>query len=178
MDHAAITAALERSLMTDEEMVVYTKIFNGARPPWIARRRLEEAEGRLRRCLSIEAARHGPEHPRTVSTRYKLGSVLQDKGELGKAEEIFCAVLPIFEKVHGTKHPDTVELLNKLALVLRDRGKLDEAEAMFYRVLAIEDNAADVGGGGGGPQGGATQAGRVREFFHPSSPSHMLVPEL
>ena len=34
MDHAAITAALERCVMTDEEMAAYSEIFRDALPPW------------------------------------------------------------------------------------------------------------------------------------------------
>jgi hypothetical protein len=46
MDRAAMAAALERCVMTDEEMAVYTKVFREASPPWLVQGRLDEAEAR------------------------------------------------------------------------------------------------------------------------------------
>ena len=163
--------------MTEEEMIGYSKVFTGATPPWLVQQRLDEAEGRLRHNLAIERARHGPDHPRTAGTRYELGSVLHDKGQLSAAEEIFCHLLPIVEKVHGLEHQTTVKLLIKFAEVLRDNGKMDEAEAMFYRALAAEQKSTDDVGGA--PRKGAAQAAwgkRVQEFFHPLSQPQL--PEL
>ena len=103
--------------------------------------------------------------------------MLHGKRQLSEAEEIFCHLLPIFEKVHGLEHPTTIKLLNKFAEVLRDMGKMAEAEEMFYRVLAAEQKSTDDVGGA--PRKGAAQAAwgkRVQEFFHPLSQPQL--PEL
>ena len=42
MDHDAMTAALERCLMTNQEMEVYEKIFRIAQPPWTDRESVNE----------------------------------------------------------------------------------------------------------------------------------------
>ena len=81
MDHAAMTAALERCVMTDDEMATYTKIFRGAASPWskeleASGGRLGEAEAMLRRALAAEEERHGPDHAHTAETMCKLSSNL------------------------------------------------------------------------------------------------------
>jgi G3E family GTPase len=119
MDHAAMTAALERCVMTEEEMVVYGDIFRGATPPWPPsrgadgadgdgdgeRERLIEAEAKLRAALRAEEEQKGAEHPTTVATTYRLAIVLQDLGKLDEAEGLFRRVLPIMVKLGGGGAP-------------------------------------------------------------------------
>src|SRR5437764_1434350 len=77
----------------------------------------------------------GPEHPDTLTSVSKLGSVLESQGKYEKAEVIHRRALEGYEKVLGPEHPHTLASVNNLGWMLESQGKYEEAEAMHRRAL-------------------------------------------
>ncbi|KAB8317421.1 tetratricopeptide repeat protein [Tolypothrix campylonemoides VB511288] len=67
----------------------------------------------------------------------KLGAVLYEKGEYGKAEPLWKQALQICLKVLGEEHPDTATSLNNLAALYDSQGRYDEAESLYNQALQI-----------------------------------------
>jgi tetratricopeptide (TPR) repeat protein len=93
------------------------------------------AEGFLRLSLEIREKVFGREHPDTLTSVSKLGSVLESQGKYDEAEAMHRRDLEGSEKVLGREHPDTLTSVSKLGSVLERQGKYDEAEAMQRRAL-------------------------------------------
>ena len=77
----------------------------------------------------------GPEHPDTLTSVSKLGSVLESQGKYEEAEAMHRRDLEGSEKVLRPEHPDTLTSANNLGSVLERQGKYEEAEAMYRRAL-------------------------------------------
>ena len=64
-----------------------------------------------------------------------MAIVLEAKGELDKALEVYQQALDIKVKSHGEGHISTARTVNKLDEVFRKRGELDKAMEMYQQAL-------------------------------------------
>ncbi|KAF2191836.1 hypothetical protein K469DRAFT_654999 [Zopfia rhizophila CBS 207.26] len=87
--------------------------------------------------MSVEAREKvlRPEHPHTLTSVSRLGSVLLKQGKYEEAEAMHRRALEGKEKVLGSEHPDTLTSVSNLGSVLESQGKYEEAEAMHRRGL-------------------------------------------
>ena len=72
----------------------------------------------------------GPEHPYTLTSVSKLGSVLESLGKYEDAEAMHRRALEGREKVLGPEHPYTLTCASNLRSVLKMLGKHGDAKAM------------------------------------------------
>ena len=70
-----------------------------------------------------------------------LTRVLNDAGEVDKAEEVCRGAVAIHEIAMGVDQPTTGTTLSFLAHILEDKDELDEAEELRRRRLAIDEKA-------------------------------------
>jgi tetratricopeptide (TPR) repeat protein len=100
--------------------------------------------GRWRACLSqreycqIQFERElGDCHPKTISSKLKLGRILRECGDLKEAEEAGRKALELGNEILGPRNLDTISAMNNLAFTLGDSGQLEEAEKMKREVLEL-----------------------------------------
>ncbi|KAI9777133.1 MAG: hypothetical protein M1839_009089 [Geoglossum umbratile] len=86
-------------------------------------------------ALEAREATLGAEHPETLASISRLGSVLRGQGKYEEAEAMHRRALEAKERVLGEEHPDTLTSINNLGSVLERQGKYEEAEAMHQRAL-------------------------------------------
>jgi len=77
--------------------------------------RIEEALNAGERAYKTIAETLGPEHPETATALYNLAVLLQETGELRRAEALFIRALKIREATLGARHRDTIESRRRLA---------------------------------------------------------------
>ncbi|KAI9856827.1 MAG: hypothetical protein M1813_008764, partial [Trichoglossum hirsutum] len=94
-----------------------------------------EAERIIRGAVERRERVLGLEHPYTLASVSKLGSVLEGLGKYEKAETMHRRALEGREKVLGPEYPDTLTSVNNLGSVLENLGKYEEAEAVHRRAL-------------------------------------------
>ncbi|OCK87015.1 uncharacterized protein K441DRAFT_711743 [Cenococcum geophilum 1.58] len=71
-----------------------------------------------RRALEGSKKVLGPEHPYTLTSVSKLGSVLSSQGKYEEAEAMHRRALEGYKKVLRPEHPHTLISIGNLALVL------------------------------------------------------------
>jgi tetratricopeptide (TPR) repeat protein len=77
----------------------------------------------------------GPDHPGTLSSLHNLAALLNDKGDLAGAEELFRKAFEERKRTLGSEHPDTLQSLNNLAVLLYSKGDLAGAEPRYREAL-------------------------------------------
>ena len=100
-----------------------------------------EARSYLERSLTIEAAVHGPDHPRVAMRLNSLGRVWNALGDLRQALALFEHSLSIVETVRGPEHVYVAQRLNNVATVLIELGRPAKARQLLQRALKIEEAA-------------------------------------
>jgi tetratricopeptide (TPR) repeat protein len=85
------------------------------------------------RLLSRESLPNN--HPRVISAKRKLASLLHDTGDLLAAEPLYREVLRTRCLQLGVQHPQTLGSSIDLAMVLRDQGKLQDAEPLLRAAM-------------------------------------------
>ena len=68
-----------------------------------------------------------------------LGIYLQERARFAEAENLYCQVLALEEKLLGPDHPTVATCLNNLATLYHDTNRLKEAEPLAKRALAIHE---------------------------------------
>ena len=71
---------------------------------------------------------HGEKDPRTLAAVHKLGTLLQDLGELEEAKPHLLRALTEREKALGETDWDTIESRNNFGKLLHEMGELKKAE--------------------------------------------------
>jgi len=107
------------------------------------------AAGPQERALSIRREHLGEEHPSTLQSRARTGSLLISRGSFDEAEGHLTAALEGFRRLHGDDHPDTLAAINDFGILLKDQGRLAEAEPYLRQALegrrrVLGDDDADT----------------------------------
>lgn len=66
-----------------------------------------------------------------------LGHLYESEGRLEKAEEVFEAILAIFEEIHGPQSSSVALMLDRMSTLCRAQGKHMEARALNIRASSI-----------------------------------------
>jgi tetratricopeptide (TPR) repeat protein len=99
------------------------------------------AESFLQLSLEIREKVLGREHPDTLNSVSKLGTVLSRQGKYDEAEALHRRALEGYEKALGREHPHTLTSVSNLGAVLETHAKYNEAEAMQRRALEGRERA-------------------------------------
>ena len=89
-------------------------------------------------ALSLRRAALGEDHPDTLASMSKAGSLLEAQGRMEQAETLIRAALDAKRRVLGDEHPSTLTEINNLGALLKAQGRLDEAEPLYREALDAE----------------------------------------
>lgn len=100
---------------------------------------LDEAERYYREALRMREESFGPDHPQVAKMQNNLGKLLQERGALDAAEELFQSALTILrsDSGYGAGHPYVGRLLLSLAEVKLSHGDLTAAKALAEESLQL-----------------------------------------
>src|SRR5262245_45374840 len=90
-----------------------------------------EVEPLLRRALSIQERKLGPEHPDVSSTLNTWATLRKTQGHYADAERLFRRALSIRTKTSGENHPAVAALMNNLAEACLLLGRSSEATRLY-----------------------------------------------
>ncbi len=96
---------------------------------------LERAVAPQTDALDIRRRVLGEEHPDTLTSISKMGTLFNAQGKFAEAERNDREVLEKRRRILGDDHLDTLSAIHNLAHVLQAEGKFDEAEPLFREVL-------------------------------------------
>jgi tetratricopeptide (TPR) repeat protein len=99
--------------------------------------RFDEAQELLERCLRVQTALLGPDHPRLANSLAHLGETYLIHQRYAEAEELLRRALAIKEKSAAPDHPDLIMILSATGRLLIVTGRLEQAGAAFERALRI-----------------------------------------
>jgi Flp pilus assembly protein TadD len=100
-----------------------------------------EAEGFLKRALTICEKALGENDAQVAGTLNALALLYRDQGQYGEAEGLFQRALAIYEKASGKKSWDAADVLSNLASVYYAQGRYAEAEELYRRALQLKEQA-------------------------------------
>lgn len=112
--------------------------------------KLSDAEGQLRKALSIYSSDPQAKPSRLAQVESSLGEVLQAQGRLSDAHRYLESALGIRSSLFGERHLRTAGSQKKLALLLIEQGELSSAEVLLekagrtYSALGNEAGAAEI----------------------------------
>lgn len=92
-------------------------------------------------CLVAREQSDGPNSKAVADVLHELFWVLNDIGELGKAEDAIHRELAIRESVEGPEHPDVADALIAQVEVLQQRGTYGPISALLDRAYHIQTRA-------------------------------------
>ncbi|HEX7423328.1 MAG TPA: serine/threonine-protein kinase, partial [Terriglobales bacterium] len=98
----------------------------------------KEARPQLERALELRRRVLGVEHPKTLETLFRIGSLTLVEGKYAQAETIFSQALDSRRRVLGPEDPSTLESMMGLANNYRFQGKYAQAEALSSQTLEIQ----------------------------------------
>ena len=101
---------------------------------------LTEAEAVLEGVLR-QANVSGRDDPRVAMTLNGLGSVYQDMGRYGEAEQSYRSAVLALEKTHGKDDPTLASALHNLADLYMETGQYEKAEPLLRQSLSIRTAA-------------------------------------
>jgi tetratricopeptide (TPR) repeat protein len=93
----------------------------------------------FRRCLEMEEATLGRDHPNTLTTRNNIASWTGRVGDSREALRLFSELLPDMERVLGRNHPDTLTTRNNIASWTGELGDSREALRLFGELLPDQE---------------------------------------
>lgn len=103
-----------------------------------------ELEGRWKSVQSMSeiairgsVAKYGEEDAKTLKTRLRLASALEEQGYLAEAESIGLDVLKIRKRVLGDEDPATFIAMNNLGVTLVLQERYDEARTLVEQLLEL-----------------------------------------
>lgn len=96
---------------------------------------LERALPAQREALSIRRAWLGDDHPMTIDSITRAGSLHASLGDHDKALAYHQEALALSREVHGEHHPGTLTVINNLATVINANGDHERAGHYFRKVL-------------------------------------------
>ena len=99
--------------------------------------RYRQAEGLLKRAITIEQAALGAEHPHIAASMFDLVNVYAADSRLGEARSVAERALAIQARAVGTDHRSLADGLDIYANVLERAGRLAEATAARRRATDL-----------------------------------------
>lgn len=96
----------------------------------------EQAEARCRRALAARSDLMGPKHSKTLTSRDRLGHILNERERWREAEILHRENTQLFASVYGEAHPQTAGAKHNLATCLFSQGRYAEAQLLYDEVLA------------------------------------------
>ncbi len=96
----------------------------------------DQAETQLRAALALREEAQGVDHLDTADTLNNLALVLEQRGDLDAAEDLYRRALRIMEPQLG-RHPTTATVLRNLGGLLRERAEYAAAEEMLREAVSI-----------------------------------------
>ena len=96
---------------------------------------LERALPAQLEALSVRRAWLGDEHPATIDSITRTGSLYASLGDRDKALTYHQEALKLSREVHGEHHPGTLTVINNLATVINANGDHARAGHYFRKVL-------------------------------------------
>jgi len=100
-----------------------------------AQKRYSEAEPLLAKNLEATRLSLGPEHPKTLVSRYNLADLYRREGKWRQAESAFTEVLAVRRRVLGPDHPNTTNTLASLGRTKLEERHYAEAEPLLREAL-------------------------------------------
>ena len=97
--------------------------------------RYDESVALAERALETRRRLLGDEHPDTLLSVNNMGSILEYKGDLAKAEAFYREAVEKNRRVRGADDPETLRTTGNLGNFLRGQGKLAEAEPLLREAL-------------------------------------------
>ena len=102
---------------------------------------LQGAIAVLTQLQSELTARHGPDHPNTLTVVNNLAIALQNSGERERAGELYQRAYEGRSLVLGANHPDTLNVLQNQATLLIQSGRSADAAPILRRIVtALEES--------------------------------------
>jgi tetratricopeptide (TPR) repeat protein len=102
-----------------------------------ARGRHEEAEVHARRSVQLRAALVGPDHPALTADLAALAAIVEARGHLAQAGDLYARALAIFRRTLGRRCLEVGLTLASLAGLEQQRRRIARARGLFRRALAI-----------------------------------------
>jgi nephrocystin-3 len=125
------TAAEPREPETLSNVINQIAVFHYDRHDYTA------AEPLMRRGLTLDEQRLGPEHADVATKLTNLGQLLQATGRLAAAEPMMRRALAVTELTAGTDDAAVATCLNNLGQLLHDTNQVAESEELLRRAVAI-----------------------------------------
>lgn len=111
----------EKSPASADVLVEISRLYAGAGAS-------DQAELHLIQALEILEEFHGPDHAAVGNVLYLLGLLQHERGDLGRAEEIYRKALATFLRADASFHHASILTHRFLARLLREVGRRTEAE--------------------------------------------------
>lgn len=92
----------------------------------------------LERAYAMRLEIDGPDHPKVLSIRNNLASVMMHLKEYDKSEALYRENVAASGRTYGKKNLYYGYALSELAYFLMEKGELEESEALFREAVAIE----------------------------------------
>jgi tetratricopeptide (TPR) repeat protein len=102
-----------------------------------ARGRHAMAEVHARRSVRLRAALVGPEHPALAGDLAALAAIVEARGHLDQAADLYARALAIFRRTLGGRSVEVGLTLASLAGLEHQRARTARARGLFTRALAI-----------------------------------------
>ena len=100
---------------------------------------LDDDERRAREALEACERTLGPDHPDTLISVSKLGTLYRDQGRNDEAEPLYVRALEARERTLGPDHPDTLISVSNLGGLYSDQRRYAEAEPLYVRALEASE---------------------------------------
>ncbi len=97
----------------------------------------KEAEPLLAKSVETELRLHGPEHPDTLRSLYRVAKNLNEEGRYAEAETQLQKVLEVQLRELGLNNPNTIETRIAIADVIYGQGRYQEAEKLYRELLDL-----------------------------------------
>lgn len=105
--------------------------------------RYREAEMPLKQVMESRKAKHGADHPDTLTSMASLALTLSNQGRWEEAEKLDVQVMETSKVKLGADHPSTLISINNLASTYGNQGRWEEAEKLLMQVM--ETSKAKLG---------------------------------
>jgi eukaryotic-like serine/threonine-protein kinase len=89
------------------------------------------------RALEIDRQLLGADHPRVAVHLHNLAFVMENLGDVRRAEELYRDAIQRNERAYGEHHPVTATAWGNYGLLLQRLGRLQEAESYLRRALNV-----------------------------------------
>lgn len=104
----------------------------------LSRRAIAEARPFATQGRELSLARHGAEHPMTLTAIRKLAAVEVAASDHAAVAALLGPVLPVAERVFGAEHPETLGIANYLAYAYQNQLRYAEADTIYRKLIPAQ----------------------------------------